>query len=92
MTARLCHTEIVPTGHKKAGRKNLIIIVCQKYLLVAIPLSGANRLSRKKEKKKNILLSKTGNIWWRFFSEKNSIFTLGLCQPEPQSISLIKTP
>ncbi len=36
MMARLCHTEIVPVGHKKkAGRKNLII-VCQKYHLVAV--------------------------------------------------------
>ena len=36
MTARLCHTEIVSVGHKKAGRKNLMIIVCQKYLLIAV--------------------------------------------------------
>jgi len=28
-------SHIVPVGHKKAGRKNLII-VCQKYLLVAV--------------------------------------------------------
>ena len=32
-------------------------------------------LAEKKKKKKNILLSKTGNIWWRVFSEKISIFT-----------------
>ena len=41
---------------QKAGRKNLIIIVCQKYLLVAVSLSGANRLSRKKRKKEKSLV------------------------------------
>ncbi len=70
MTTRLCHTEIVPVGHKKAGRNtpdNRISSSC------CIPLSGANRLSRKKEKK--IWLSKTGHIWRRFYSRKINVFT-----------------
>jgi hypothetical protein len=40
----------VPVGHKKAERKNLLI-VCQKYPSCCIPLRGANRLSRIKKNK-----------------------------------------
>jgi len=32
-------------------------------------------LAEKKEKKKNLLLSKTGHIWQRFSSRKNNVFT-----------------
>ncbi len=49
--ARLCRTEIVSIGHKRQVEK--IDNVCQNCLLVAESyLSGANRLCRKKEKKK----------------------------------------
>jgi hypothetical protein len=49
MLAWLCHTEIVPVGHKRQVEKT--DNVCQKCLLVAKSLSGANRLNRKKGKK-----------------------------------------
>ncbi len=62
----------MPVGHKKQVEKNLII-VCQKYLLVAVSHQVVQ--TEKKEKKKNLLLSKTSHIWRRFSSRKISVFT-----------------
>ena len=67
MTARLCHTEIVPVGYKKGRLKEPDNCVCQKYLLVAVSHSvvqtelAEKKKKRKKEKKflGNLLRRKT---------------------------------
>jgi hypothetical protein len=57
MSTRLCHTEILPVGHKRQVEKSDNL--CQKCLLVAEShLVVQTDLAEKKEKKKINLLSK----------------------------------